>query len=56
MAPRECYRPPWNINEVGELMKVKVDYQAAYKHMKRAAKRADNVTPINTARTSRRGD
>ncbi len=40
MSPRECYRPPWNIKEDGDLSKVQVDYQDAEKWQKRQAKRA----------------
>lgn len=39
MSARECYRPPWNISEDGELNRVKVDYQAADRWEKRQAKR-----------------
>jgi PIN like domain len=58
MSPRECYRPPWNINETGELLKVKVDYHEANKRVKRDQKRpspkaANNVTPIGRVRPKR---
>jgi hypothetical protein len=33
---RECWRPPWNINESGDLMKVTIDYQRARKKVKKA--------------------
>jgi hypothetical protein len=36
MKPRECYRPPWNINESGELNRVQVDYARAYKKQRKA--------------------
>jgi len=39
MGKRECYRPPWNATEDGELAKIKVDYQDADKWEKRQAKR-----------------
>jgi PIN like domain len=40
MNDRECYRPPWNINESGELMRVQVDYAEAHKKYKKSARRA----------------
>lgn len=36
MQARQCYRPPWNINEVGELHKVAIDFQSAQKKLKKA--------------------
>lgn len=35
MRERECYRPPWNINETGELQKVTIDFQSAQRKLKR---------------------
>lgn len=39
MKQRECYRPPWNATEDGDLAKIKVDYQDADKWERRQAKR-----------------
>jgi len=39
MRRRECYQPPWNINEKGELKKVQMDFQNAIKKQKRKKKR-----------------
>ena len=39
MKPRECWRPPWNLHETGDLMKVDVDFQEAHKKLKQAARR-----------------
>ncbi len=39
MKPRECYRPPWNIKETGELLKVSIDFAKAQKRRKRMRKR-----------------
>ena len=39
MKPRECYRPPWNIKETGELLKVSIDFAKAQKRRKRLRKR-----------------
>lgn len=53
MSPRECYRPPWNLSEEGELKRVHIDFQNSERYMKRAAKRAaqrsGNVTPLKIA-------
>jgi hypothetical protein len=38
MKPRQCFRPPWNINETGELQPVAIDFQSAQKKLKKAAK------------------
>jgi PIN like domain len=43
MNPRECYRPPWNATEDGELAKLKVDYQDADKWEKRREKRDEQA-------------
>lgn len=40
MNDRECYRPDWNIREQGDLKKVQVDYAAAQKKLKKAARKA----------------
>lgn len=40
MSGRECYRPPWNISEEGDLNRIGVDYQNAEKWQKRQAKRS----------------
>lgn len=40
MRQRECFRPPWNVSEDGELLKINVDYQNADKWEKRQAQRA----------------
>jgi PIN like domain len=39
MKPRECFRPPWNIQETGELQKVDIPFQASSKKLKKAARR-----------------
>lgn len=39
MAKRECYRPPWNIQEDGELKKVDIDFQSAERKLKRETNR-----------------
>ena len=39
MKPRQCFRPPWNINETGELQPVAIDFQSAQKKLKKAAKK-----------------
>lgn len=31
MHERECYRPEWNISEVGKMKKIKIDFQKAQK-------------------------
>src|SRR5207248_1475847 len=40
MKDRECYRPPWNINESGALTRVQIDYAEAHKKHKKAARRS----------------
>jgi PIN like domain len=45
MRPRECYPPPWNINESGELMRVQIDYAEALKKQRKAARRATDAVP-----------
>jgi hypothetical protein len=39
MRPRECYRPPWNIKETGELRKVHIDFAKAQRKRRKARKR-----------------
>ena len=39
MKQRECYRPQWNINDTGTLQKVAIDFQAAQKKVKKAARK-----------------
>ncbi|WP_026987806.1 DUF5615 family PIN-like protein [Fodinicurvata fenggangensis] len=39
MSSRECYRPPWNIKETGELKKVDINFSKAQKKRKRKSKR-----------------
>ena len=46
MKGRECYRPPWNLQETGELMKVDLDFADAQKNLKKASKGA--VSPMVT--------
>lgn len=36
--PRQCFRPGWNIAEKGEMVRIKVDYEAARKKIKKAAR------------------
>jgi hypothetical protein len=43
MRPRECYRPPWNISEVGDLARIQIDYAEAHKKNRKAARRADEA-------------
>lgn len=40
MKPRECYRPPWNLHETGEMQKVDIDFQSANKKLKKATRKA----------------
>ncbi len=40
MRDRDCYRPPWNINESGELQRVKIHYEQAHKKHRKATRRA----------------
>lgn len=37
MQPRQCFRPPWNINEAGDLQRVSIDFQKAQQKLKKAA-------------------
>lgn len=39
MGTRQCYSPQWNIKEDGELRQVPMDFAAAEKKMKKAARR-----------------
>jgi len=39
MKPRQCFRPPWNINETGELAQVPINFQAAQRKARQAARR-----------------
>lgn len=39
MKSRECYRPPWNLNERGALKKISIDYAGAHKKLKKARRR-----------------
>lgn len=61
MSPLECYRPPWNISEDGELLKIKVNYHDAEHHRKREVQRVErrkaaiNVTPINSIKDRKSG-
>lgn len=41
MKKRECFRPPWNIQETGELQKVDINFHTAAKKMKKAQKKAN---------------
>lgn len=41
MRPRACGRPPWNINEQGDLAQVKVEYERSRKRAYKAAKRRE---------------
>lgn len=40
MKGRQCFRPPFNITETGALQRVQIDFQAAQKKMKKAAKKS----------------
>jgi hypothetical protein len=40
MKGRQCYRPPWNIAESGELKEVSIDFHEAHKKLRKAARRA----------------
>jgi hypothetical protein len=33
--PRQCWKPPWNISEAGDIQRIRVDYEA---HRKKARK------------------
>jgi predicted nuclease of predicted toxin-antitoxin system len=41
MKARECYRPPWNINESGDLKQVKIDYAEAQKKQRKRSRRSE---------------
>jgi len=41
MKARECYRPPWNIDESGKLQRVQIDYAEAHKKQKKADRRSE---------------
>ncbi len=41
MAARQCYRPPWNINQEGDLQRVVIDFHDAEKKLKRERVRAE---------------
>lgn len=41
MQPRQCFRPPWNINETGDLIQVSINFQAASRKVRQAARRGD---------------
>ncbi|WP_033927069.1 hypothetical protein [Sphingomonas sp. 35-24ZXX] len=43
MKPRQCYRPPWNINETGELQAIAIDFQAAHKKLKKANRKQKSL-------------
>lgn len=40
MKARECWRPPWNLREDGELQKIDVDFQEANRKLKKSERRA----------------
>lgn len=40
MKARECFRPPWNINDTGTMQKVAIDFQTAHKKLKKANRNA----------------
>jgi hypothetical protein len=40
MRQRQCFRPPWNVGESGDLSEVRIDYQSATKKLKKANRRA----------------
>jgi hypothetical protein len=39
MKPRECYSPPWNLQETGELKKVDIDFHTARRKLKKSGRR-----------------
>lgn len=39
MKPRECYRPEWNIREIGEIKKVHINFQKAQKQRRKESKK-----------------
>jgi hypothetical protein len=45
MKPRECFQPPWNLQETGELKRVQIDYAKAQKKLKKAARRTVQEVP-----------
>ena len=40
MKQRECYKPPWNLTEHGNMQKVEIDFHGANRKFKKAARRA----------------
>ena len=44
MQPRQCFRPPWNINESGKLAQVQIDFQTAQRKARQSARRKDGPT------------
>jgi predicted nuclease of predicted toxin-antitoxin system len=49
MAPRECYRPSWNISEEGVLQKVNIDFQDAEREAARASKASGKTDGAKTS-------
>lgn len=43
MKPRQCFRPPWNIVETGDLAAVPINFHAAIKKAKKANRKASGA-------------
>lgn len=43
--PRECWQPPWNIKETGDLKQIKLDFRNARKKLKKAQRSSRQVPP-----------
>jgi|TARA_R100000501_G_scaffold10060_3_gene19968 hypothetical protein len=44
MRPRQCYSPPYNLNDTGKLKQIPFGFQSAQKKIKRARKRGGKNT------------
>lgn len=45
MKSRQCFRPPWNINEAGTLVPVPIDFQTARRKARQGARRGRTPIP-----------
>ncbi len=43
MSAGQCFRPPWNINEVGKLEQFSIDFQGAHRKARQASRRQDRA-------------
>lgn len=41
MKARECFRPPYNVSEAGEMMKISIDFQTAHKKLKKSNRKTE---------------